>query len=496
MKRPAKPAGERAGPVSEAQFRALMEQAPVAISVSREGVGVYANQAWTRLFRLNSPQAAVGRAIIEYLAPECREASRKRTRRRQAGLPVPLEFETTGLRTDGTPFPMHVAVAPVQLEDGYANVAFVTDISERTLAVEQLRQREAFYRSLFENISDCLFIIDVTPDQRFKLVSFNPAEERAVGLTTAQVAGKFTDDVLPGAVAEQVNRNYRRCVEQGGIIRYEEELALPRGRVPFLTTLIPLAGPDGRIHRIIGVATDITERKRAEEALRESADRLQRLSRQLLAVQEEERRHLSRELHDEFGQLLATITVQLHAARRVAGEGAQSRLEACAALLKQLGAALHGLALDLRPTMLETAGLDATLRWLGEQQHQRTGIPVEVVGHLDVVPADIAIACFRVVQEALTNVVRHAQAQHVWIELRRSASLVDLVVRDDGVGFDVDPTVEQAARRGHLGLIGMRERVDALGGRVEVQSRPGAGTRIRIAVPLAEVTAQPTAPAV
>jgi two-component system sensor histidine kinase UhpB len=145
--------------------------------------------------------------------------------------------------------------------------------------------------------------------------------------------------------------------------------------------------------------------------------------------------------------------------------------------------------------MLETVGLEETLRWLAEQHQQRTGITTEVLGHLQGVSGDLAIACFRVVQEALTNVVRHAQARHVWIELRQSDNTLDLAVRDDGVGFDVARTTTQAVTRGHLGLLGMRERVQILGGNVEVHSQTGKGTRIRVSLPLAERTAEPAAPA-
>ena len=241
---------------------------------------------------------------------------------------------------------------------------------------------------------------------------------------------------------------------------------------------------------------DIEDRVHAEQALRESADRLQLLSRRLLEVQEEERRHLSRELHDEFGQLLATITVQLHAARGLAGEAARSRLEECSVLLQRAGAQVRSLALELRPTMLETAGLDPTLRWLAEQHQQLTGIEPQIVGHLNDVPGDVAIACFRAVQEALTNVVRHARAQHVWIELSQSDGVVELVVRDDGVGFDVKGTLNRAASHGHLGLLGMKERVQILGGRLEVDSKPGLGTRIHILLPLAEPVPEAAEPLV
>jgi two-component system sensor histidine kinase UhpB len=245
----------------------------------------------------------------------------------------------------------------------------------------------------------------------------------------------------------------------------------------------PIRNAEGLIVGSVIVNEDVTERVRAERALRESTERLQHFSRRLLAVQEEERRHLSRELHDEFGQLLAGIALHLQAAKGVAGEGARSRLEECVALTQHAGAQLRSLVLELRPTMLESAGLGPTLRWLAKQHEESTGIATQVVGQLDDVPGDLAIACFRSVQEALTNVIRHARAHQVWIELHQVAGAIELAIRDDGVGFDVSRTFDQAAARGHLGLLGMKERVQILGGDIQVESEPGRGTRIRISLP-------------
>src|SRR5437588_11359213 len=139
----------------------------------------------------------------------------------------------------------------------------------------------------------------------------------------------------------------------------------------------PIRNVEGQLVGAVIVNQDVTERARAEEAVQESANRLQHLSRRLLAVQEEERRHLSRELHDEFGQLLASITLHLHAARRVAGEAAHAALDECMALLHHAGAQVRTLAPRLPPRLLEAAGLDATLSWLAEQHQQRTGITTE-----------------------------------------------------------------------------------------------------------------------
>jgi two-component system sensor histidine kinase UhpB len=252
----------------------------------------------------------------------------------------------------------------------------------------------------------------------------------------------------------------------------------------------PIRNAEGAIQGAVIVNEDVTERVRAEEALRHALDRLHHLSRRLLEVQEDERRHIARELHDEFGQLLATITLHLHAARGAAGEAAQASLAECMALLRQAGEQVRTLALQLRPAMLETAGLEATLRWLAEQHQQHTGIATQVEGHLNAVPDDLAIACFRVVQEALTNVVRHARAQHVSIELCQREEVLEFEILDDGVGFDVKGTFEEAAGSGRLGLLGMRERVQILAGSLEVDSQPDRGTRIRVSVPLAGTAAR------
>jgi PAS domain S-box-containing protein len=228
------------------------------------------NPAAERLFG-HPARAAVGRPVT-LIAPEEGVAEVRRNMRLLKEGHSIGPYETQRVRSDGRVVNVSVTLSPIRDARGAlaGSSRIFRDITEQKRAEHELRQSEAFYRSLFENLSDCIFIVDVTSDQRFKLVSFNPAEERAVGMTTAQVAGRFTDDVLPGDVAEQVNRNFRRCVEERRITHYEEVLDLPKGRVPFLTTLIPLTAPNGRIHRIIGVASDISERKQTEQALQAS----------------------------------------------------------------------------------------------------------------------------------------------------------------------------------------------------------------------------------
>jgi PAS domain S-box-containing protein len=341
------------------------------------------------------------------------------------------------------------------------------------------------FHAVFENALDPILLLD----DRFRFVDGNPAACELLGYGREEILQLTVWDVTPVETRGRVPQFLQRFLAEG-TLSGEYTLLCKGGttrEVEFRGVAHILPG----LH--LAFYQDITERKRAAEALRESAERLQNLTRRLLEVQEEERRHLARELHDEIGQVLATITLHLHTARRQAGAATVPGLDECATLLQQAGEQVRSLALELRPTMLDILGLEATLRWLAERHQQRSGCEVQILGHLSgATPSpELAIACFRVVQEALTNVVRHAAAQHVWIELSHSDSALELIVRDDGRGFDVTPTQEQAVRRGRLGLLGMLERVQLLGGTLVVESEPGHGTRIRASFPLSEASDEP-----
>lgn len=236
----------------------------------------------------------------------------------------------------------------------------------------------------------------------------------------------------------------------------------------------------------ITVARDITDRKLAEETLHQYAERLQSLSRQLMGAQEAERRHLARELHDEIGQSLTAVKINLQMALRLPADAARPRLEESIDFVQRTIEQARDLSLDLRPAMLDDLGLAAALRWYVERQVQRAGL----AAHLDIeedeppLPADLKTTCFRITQEALTNVVRHAQARQVWVTLRRHGGELRLSVRDDGVGFDVADARRRAAEGGSTGLLGIQERVALLGGTMMLESTPAHGTVVRVQFPL------------
>jgi PAS domain S-box-containing protein len=225
------------------------------------------------------------------------------------------------------------------------------------------------------------------------------------------------------------------------------------------------------------------ERTRAEEELREKRQQLQALSHRLLETQEAERRALALELHDDLGQFLTAIRLNLQA---IGGDG---RIRESVALVDEAIERVRGLALELRPSILDDLGLVAALRWLLNRQARVAGF----VGKLLVrdsnvaLPPVIATCCFRVTQEALTNVARHAGAKAVTVELYRDRDAIVVAVQDDGAGFDVRAARERAVQGGDcLGLVSMEERVRLAGGSLEIESSAGTGTSVRARLPILE----------
>ncbi|MBI3247514.1 MAG: HAMP domain-containing protein [Deltaproteobacteria bacterium] len=245
----------------------------------------------------------------------------------------------------------------------------------------------------------------------------------------------------------------------------------------------------GELDQLVVAFDDMAEALDHREVERERGEaELKRLSRQLLDAQESERRAIARELHDELGQALQALKINLQTAQRFPQNSGQ-RLQESIGIVDHALQQVRNLSLDLRPSLLDDLGLVAALEWYVDRQAQRVGF----VGHFTATPHDLRVdpaletVCFRVVQEALTNVARHAQAQQVWVEVERSETELHLRVRDDGVGFDVPSARERAARGASFGLLGMRERVELIGGSLETTSAPAQGTKIRVRFSLAAV---------
>lgn len=241
--------------------------------------------------------------------------------------------------------------------------------------------------------------------------------------------------------------------------------------------------PEGKALRMIGAFTDITPRKRVEEEIRH-------LTRRLINTAEEERKRFARDLHDEFGQVLTGLQLGLEVLKESLREGQEEEKRRCERLIgltAKLGDHVRDISATLMPASFDEMGLVATLHWdIETWRRQSPGLEIELqADELPPIDPEVEIALYRVCQEGLNNVIRHAKAHTARVRLVRRGARLTLTVADDGIGFDEKETRPPVNGRWRIGIAGMRERVAALGGQLRIDSEKGKGTTVRVEVPIA-----------
>ena len=385
-----------------------------------------------------------------------------------------FQVERTCRRADGARLELLISAAVLRDPQGRPLGFFgqVQDLTERNRAERELRASEQRLRSVIANAPIVLSVYD-----RDGICTFSEgrAFER-LGITpSARVGRSYVE--LRGDLREAA-ADFQRLLAG-------EELSAKRpvGDLVFDVHYRPLLDPDGTVVGAISVAVDVTDLERVERDRRH-------LLGQLITAQEQERRRLAGDLHDDAIQSLTAARMHLsvlhHQLERHDGvpEVVEVALAHARDNLEQGLAAARTFLFDLRPPLLDSAGLEPALRQQLAKLAERTGCKTEVTWLLDErLGADLETVAFRVVQEALANVARHADATTVRVQAERDGSDVVLQVADDGVGFDPPAARERAAATGHLGLRSMAERIQTAGGSLEITSEPGGGTRVVLRLP-------------
>lgn len=370
-------------------------------------------------------------------------------------------------KKDGTLIDIEVTSFAVAFAGRQARFVTVRDLTEQKRSEAMNR----FHAVLLATMDDAVLAWDTS----FILTGWNAAAVRTYGWTAEEVLGRPVSAIVVEDPARDWAERIRELVERGFCYREATHVRRDGSRIRVEARATALVDASGKRSGYVSVNRDITARRQSEEIVRA-------LLNQVVGAQEDERRRVARELHDDAAQALAGLMVKLGAI-----EGAESVEAARAgakATRKQVAAALEGvqrIARGLRPPALDDLGLDEALERLARELAETHGLRVDTAVCLENLrlPSAVETTLYRIAQETLTNVAKHARARTVSIVLRRAPARVVLIVDDDGQGFNAD----QICSTRHLGLQGMRERVALLGGSLLVESAPGSGTRIHVSIP-------------
>jgi PAS domain S-box-containing protein len=407
------------------------------------------------------------------VAPEHRAAFTDLHRRVFAGEAVALEFEVIGLKGKRSWLSTHA----VPLRDAagkiQAALGITRDISRRRIAERALvESEERFCKAFYANALPLL----ITRLSDGMVLDANEAFTRLLNRSRDEILGQTTVSIGVIDAAQRASVIERLRAE--GVVNDIELQLHPRDSEP-RTGLLSLVRIElGGQPCTLGTYRDVTEAKRAEEQLRASRAALRSLATRQQDIREGERTRIAREIHDSLGQAMTALKLQLVAAQDAAATEAPSlsaRLAETALMVDDLVKSVRRIATELRPPILDQLGLPAAVDWLAQDFSRRTGLRCKtaILPTDGAIGSELATALFRIVQEALTNVLRHAGATRVDIELGMKSGCVMLEIDDDGSGI-----TEAGMGPGSLGILGMRERAAALGGVLEVAPRSDGGTRV------------------
>lgn len=370
--------------------------------------------------------------------------------------------------------------SPIRDEAGQVigGLAILRDITEQKQAEEALHESEARFRAIFEKAAIGISLIDLEG----RVIASNPALQEMVGYSEEELCGMpFTRFTHPADVQADMNLFQDLVAGKRNHYRLEKRYLRKDGHVVWgHLTVSMFRDAGGETQFTIGMVKDITERKQMEHELAE-------VRRRLMESREAERLHLAQELHDGPMQELYGVSYRLMMFEEVSrDETSLSQMVAMQATLQRIIEALRTLSTEMRPPTLAPFGLERAIYSHAEtfqETHPELQIQLDVMPDGQALPEQVRLFLFRIYQQALSNVARHAAARHVLIRFTLDAEQVVLEIQDDGCGFKVPTRWIELAREGHLGLVGAAERAEAIGGRLEVVSSPGEGTLIRVVVP-------------
>jgi PAS domain S-box-containing protein len=461
---------------SEENYRLLIEQASDAIYVfTREWQLIHANSSACAMTGY-SLEELMKIKMLDLVSPDDLEQNPHRLAQLVPGIKVATERKLR--RKDGSTF---YGESITQLMPDGRIVSFTRDTTERKKAELALLESEKKYRLLFHKSPLPMFVMEM---QTYRFLDVNEAVIKHYGYSREELLRMNAQDIRPAEDMEKFyhkvgtlsdglfSMGYFRHIKKGGII-IDVEI--------FVHDFIY----QGQASRLV-LSIDVTEKLKNQRQLLDTTEQLRALSAHLQNIREDERKHIAREIHDELGQQLTILKLDIGWLKKQLAHYEDTslvqRTEESLKMLNDTIKIVRRIATELRPSMLDDLGLLPAMQWQSREFENRVNIKVRFESNVSslCLPPAVATSLFRIYQESLTNIARHAQARNITAQLRVENNHVKLLVSDDGCGFEA----KMPGEKNTLGLLGMKERALMIGGRFEINSWPGKGTTIQVTVPL------------
>jgi PAS domain S-box-containing protein len=471
---------ERALRESEERFRAMVETTPECVKVvAPDGTLQHMNSAGLAMVGAKLAETVVGKSIYDLIAPEDREKFRAFNERICRGDRDSLEFDMIGL--DGNRHHMETHAAPFHNPDGrIVQLAITHDVTERKRAELELRESEQRYRA----VTDASPIMVWMSGTDKLCYYFNKGWLDFVGRTLEQEAGNgWAENVHPEDF-DRCLQIYVKNFDARQPFEMEYRLRHHTGQYRWITDHgTPRYATDGTFEGYVGGCLDIHDQKEAAEKAR-SAD----VSLQLMKIQDEERRHIARELHDSAGQSLTVLGMGLAQLAQKTGRRAPeiaTDVENIQETVQQLHREIRTASYLLHPPLLDENGLSSAINWYldGLRERSDLGIRLEITDDFGRLPRDMELVIFRLVQECLTNVHRHSHSKRASIRMARESTQITLDIRDEGKGISPERLAEIRSGRSGVGIRGMQERLRQFEGTMNIESG-SSGTHIFVTIPI------------
>ncbi len=429
-------------------------------------------------------EEVIGKLVAETIVPEeLREAHLKGLRRYlDTRTPVILNklIEITAIDRDGRRFPIELTVTPIRTGENIFFCSFIRDITERHQSQQQIVRARKLSDDIIQSLPGLFYLFT----REGKYLRWNKRKELISGYSHEEIAAMkplqfFRED------QERVKKHIEDCFRYGETVVEADLVTRDGKKIPFYFTGLRVEYEG--VECLLGTGIDISDRKEAEDLLKKTSERLRELSAHLQTVREEERIRISREIHDELGQQLTVLKMDISWLKKKVDATdlkVQQKMNDLMKVIDHTVRTVRKISSDLRPSLLDDLGLVAALEWHSQEFEKRFGIPIEFnaeVKELDVKP-EIATAMFRIFQETMTNVARHSEATKVETSILMENGKLVMRVRDNGRGFSRNDITDKRT----LGILGMQERAAIIEGEYSISSQPGEGTIVEVKVPIGD----------